>query len=440
MNNPNDFLNFESSPDCLSEHPAQGLLGYLNSASAQDGGLVDVPDCEADYIAPPPLPVDNLGLLSSHHPMSSPSGQNAQDEFFDLVRANEDQTGAAPITSEEGAQNNDAEPIMPMFTRSISDVTMEMLHRTSFAGGEKHEVADPNSFPLVVPSTGQPSQASPTISAIQTMWQGNIMPTPLPQAVNRSEYGTNCTTATLSNGFVMPERRFFSLPLESGHANVRIGTEPVRVRLSQICGSETPQAIAEPPEEVQRVATSHLLPSGLPSGTLQAAKQDVHGRLVSGKRSREGAVVRRVLKRMAKRTSDVPPVVSRVCEEQAKQEVGDDRHQSRDAEKRGTKRKIEEADNEEELKKLRRVRNRESVEKCRAKQRMRLEKLEEEDKALRMECELMRQISEVFQEKWREVAEEYRRICGKDAGESPLVIPLNTELPDVTSLPAGEGS
>ncbi|CAN8073638.1 unnamed protein product [Agarophyton chilense] len=142
---------------------------------------------------------------------------------------------------------------------------------------------------------------------------------------------------------------------------------------------------------------------------------------------------------MAKRTSGVPPVVPRVCEEPEEQEVGNDRHQPSDAEKRGTKRKTEEPDNEEELKKLRRVRNRESVEKCRAKQRKRQEKLEEEDKALRMECELMRQISEVFQEKWREVAEEYKGICGKNAGECPLVIPQNTDLPDVATLSAGDG-
>ncbi|CAN8074037.1 unnamed protein product, partial [Agarophyton chilense] len=199
--------------------------------------------------------------------------------LFELTRANENQTRAVPIHNEEEAHGNGAVPITPMVARSISDVTTGVLHCTSFAGGERNAAAGPNSLPLGVPRISQPPQAPPAINAIQMVWPGNVMPTPLPQAISRSEYGTKCTTATLPNGSVMPQRRFFSLPFESSHANVRIGAEPVRARLSQNSDPQTPQAIDEPPEEVQRVATGHLLPSEFPSGALQSARQDVDGRL-----------------------------------------------------------------------------------------------------------------------------------------------------------------
>ncbi|KAI0563880.1 Basic-leucine zipper [Gracilaria domingensis] len=157
-----------------------------------------------------------------------------------------------------------------------------------------------------------------------------------------------------------------------------------------------------------------------------------------GKGARRGAVVRRVLKPMAKRNSDVPAVLSRIREEQAKQDSVNERPELESEEKRGKKRKIEDAESEEELKKLRRVRNRESVEKCRAKQRMRLEKLEEEDKALRSECQLMLQMAEAFQEKWKQVAEEYQKIGGKEAVECPIAIPLDMKLPEVATLYSGD--
>eukprot|EP00178_Gracilaria_changii_P019049 TRINITY_DN55481_c0_g1_i1.p1 TRINITY_DN55481_c0_g1~~TRINITY_DN55481_c0_g1_i1.p1 ORF type:complete len:434 (+),score=80.18 TRINITY_DN55481_c0_g1_i1:566-1867(+) len=433
MSNPSDFLNFETTLDSVSELASQNLLDYLNRAPPPDGELVNVSNGGIGNIS-------SLPLLSDQMPIPSPSVLNVSDDFLELLKTNAGQVGTLPLHGAEVADDNGVTPDASALTRSISEVTMDVLHRTPFANVAKREDDDSASIPNALVAYGQPAPPISATSVIQMVRQENLMPAPsLPQTADAYQYVAKSSATTLPQ-----EGHFFSLPLQPRQGSAGAEAHPVEVNAKQKAEALTVQPIVRQPGEVQGLANGFVhVPSGFPSGTLQAARQSDSDKLCDGnvgRGSRGGSVVRRVLKRMGTKSSEVPSLLSRVSHEQSKQSSAEAQHQLDAEERRGKKRKMEGVENEEELKKIRRVRNRESVEKCRAKQRRRLEKLEEEDKALREECKLMRQMAEVFQEKWKLVAEEYRKICGKDAGECPMVIPPKTALPEAVTLPSADRS
>lgn len=181
------------------------------------------------------------------------------------------------------------------------------------------------------------------------------------------------------------------------------------------------------------------LPAAAPilGGTLQIAQKRL--RDMSDERTQTlegGGVVQRVLKRMAKTNSDISETFLRLQELQKHHNVS---NQARNEETQVRKRNAADETSEEELKKMRRVRNRESVEKCRAKQKLRLEKLENEERALRAECAILREMAESLQRNWGAAAVEFERITGKAAGQCPLILPPAMELPELNLEPNWNG-
>ncbi|PXF46330.1 hypothetical protein BWQ96_03986 [Gracilariopsis chorda] len=316
----------------------------------------------------------------------------------------------------------------PGADRTISEVTIAGLHQTSY----KSKNVSMNAKPL---------PSSRTLCFTPQRQLHSMMTNDGTPVAHRNSFGTGLPHPQAGRRSIMPwTAEECDIPIHTFPSQPRKRTEVTSCRdlwgnaspLSSLHTDKDSRYANVPQPEILQDAGGKFPASALiPSGILQTA-QKTH-RDINGERKQApkgGAVVQRVLKRIAKSNSNISETINRLKVMPMHQHVS---KQTRNDEKQVRKRITTEEKNEEELKKIRRVRNRESVEKCRAKQKLRLEKLEKEEKALRAECILMSQVAESLQRNWAAVAMEFERITGKEAGRCPLIMPPDVGLADMST-------